>query len=127
VSRVAVHQRDDLGSEGFDDTPSLIELVTPRVFRSRSRRRSHSLGLRVLSPLLLLLLWWALARASWLPAGSLPTPYTVLKTFGTLSRMISGSDWRLAVAGRLRAVDRRHLRVFTRSHVRAFEDRRGTL
>ena len=84
MSRVAVHQRDDLGSEGFDDTPSLIELVTPRVFRSRSRRRSHSLGLRVLSPLLLLLLWWALARASWLPAGSLPTPYTVLKTFGTL-------------------------------------------
>jgi sulfonate transport system permease protein len=31
-----------------------------------------------------LFLWWGLARANWLPAGSLPTPYTVVKTFGTL-------------------------------------------
>ncbi len=84
MSRVEVHQRDEVGSEEFDDTPSLIELVTPKVLRSRSRTRSRSVGLRVLSPLLLLLLWWALARANWLPAGSLPTPYTVVKTFGTL-------------------------------------------
>jgi len=84
VSRVEVHQRDDVDFEEFHHTPSPIELVTPKVLRSRSRTRSRSLGLRVLSPLLLLLLWWALARANWLPAGSLPTPYTVVKTFGTL-------------------------------------------
>jgi sulfonate transport system permease protein len=84
VSRVEVHQRDDVGPVTFDNSRSIIELVTPKVLRSRSRRRSHSLALRVLSPLFLLLLWWALARANWLPAGSLPTPYTVLKTFGTL-------------------------------------------
>jgi sulfonate transport system permease protein len=84
VSRVELHQRDDVGSEEFDDTPSPIELVTPKVLRTRSRTRSRSLGLRLLSPLLILILWWALARANWLPAGSLPTPYTVVKTFGTL-------------------------------------------
>ncbi len=84
MSRVEVHQRDDVDFEEFHHTPSPIELVTPKVLRSRSRTRSRSLGLRVLSPLLLLLLWWALARANWLPAGSLPTPYTVVKTFGTL-------------------------------------------
>jgi sulfonate transport system permease protein len=84
VSSVEVHQRDDVDSEEFADTRSPIELITPKVLRTRSRTRSRSLGLRVLSPLLLLVLWWALARASWLPAGSLPTPYTVVKTFGTL-------------------------------------------
>ena len=84
MSRVDVHQRDDVSSVGADATPSSIELVTPKVIRSRSRTRSRSLGLRGLLPLLLLLLWWALARANWLPAGSLPTPYTVVKTFGTL-------------------------------------------
>lgn len=84
MSRVDVHQRNDVSSVGADVTPSSIELVTPRVIRSRSRTRSRSLGLRGLLPLLLLLLWWALARANWLPAGSLPTPYTVVKTFGTL-------------------------------------------
>jgi sulfonate transport system permease protein len=84
MSRVEVHLRDDVDSEEFKDTSSSIELVTPKVLRSRSRSRSRSLGVRVLSPLFLLLLWWALARANWLPAGSLPTPYTVVKTFGTL-------------------------------------------
>jgi sulfonate transport system permease protein len=84
VSSVEVHQRDVVGSEESIDALSPIELVTPKVLRSRSRRRSRSLGLRVLSPLLLLVIWWALARANWLPAGSLPTPYTVVKTFGTL-------------------------------------------
>jgi sulfonate transport system permease protein len=84
VSSVEVHQRDVIGSVGPDVTPSPIELITPKVLRSRTGTRTRSLGLRVLSPLLLLLVWWALARASWLPAGSLPTPYTVLKTFGTL-------------------------------------------
>jgi sulfonate transport system permease protein len=84
MSRVEVHQRDDVGSEEFYGTPSTIELVTPKALRSRSRKRSRSLGLRILLPLLLLLLWWGLARANWLPAGSLPTPYTVVKTFGTL-------------------------------------------
>ncbi|MCU1363223.1 MAG: transporter permease subunit [Acidimicrobiaceae bacterium] len=84
MSRVEVHHSDVIGSKEVHDTSSLIELVTPKVLRSRSRTRSHSLGLRVLSPLLLLLLWWALARANWLPTGSLPTPYAVVKTFGTL-------------------------------------------
>jgi sulfonate transport system permease protein len=84
VSKVELRQRDDVGSEQFVDLPSEIELVTPKVLRSRSRTRSRSLALRVLSPLLLLVLWWVLARSSWLPAGSLPTPYTVVKTFGTL-------------------------------------------
>jgi sulfonate transport system permease protein len=32
----------------------------------------------------LVALWWLLARLSWLPAGSLPTPWTVVKTFATL-------------------------------------------
>jgi sulfonate transport system permease protein len=72
----------DVTSHGTTTSP--IELVTPKVIRSRSRSRTRSLGLRVSSPLVLLLLWWVLARASWLPAGSLPTPYTVIKTFGTL-------------------------------------------
>lgn len=84
MSRVEVHQRDDVHSAAFGDTRSPIELITPKVVRLRSRTRSRSLGLRVLSPLLLLILWWGLARANWLPAGSLPTPYTVVKTFGTL-------------------------------------------
>jgi sulfonate transport system permease protein len=84
MATVEVHQREDVVSERSAKPPSPIELVTPRVIRFRSRTRSRSLGLRVLSPLLLLLLWWALARANWLPAGSLPTPYTVIKTFGTL-------------------------------------------
>jgi sulfonate transport system permease protein len=84
VSRVAMYPRDDVGSVDHGVAAAPIELVTPKVHRSRSRTRSRSLGLRVLSPLILLMLWWALARASWLPAGSLPTPYTVVKTFGTL-------------------------------------------
>jgi sulfonate transport system permease protein len=84
MSRVEVHQRDEVDSEEFDNASSPIELITPKVLRSRSRTRSRSLGLRVLSPLVLLFLWWGLARANWLPAGSLPTPYTVVKTFGTL-------------------------------------------
>ncbi len=84
MATVEVPQREDVVSERSAKPPSPIELVTPRVIRFRSRTRSRSLGLRVLSPLLLLLLWWALARANWLPAGSLPTPYTVIKTFGTL-------------------------------------------
>jgi sulfonate transport system permease protein len=83
VSSVEVYPTDSFTHEVGDTAPSL-ELVTPKVLRTRSRTRSHSLGLRVLSPLILLLLWWGLARASWLPAGSLPTPYTVVKTFGTL-------------------------------------------
>jgi sulfonate transport system permease protein len=61
-----------------------IRLVTPRVIRSRSRRRSHSLALRAMTPIALVVVWWAIARASWLPAGSLPTPLTVLKTFNML-------------------------------------------
>ena len=72
----------DVTSHGTTTSP--IEVVTPKVMRSRSRSRTRSVGLRVSSPLGLLLLWWVLARASWLPAGSLPTPYTVIKTFGTL-------------------------------------------
>jgi sulfonate transport system permease protein len=84
VSRVEAQQRDDAGPQKHDATYSSIELLTPKVIRSRSRTRSRSLGLRVLSPLLLLVFWWVLARANWLPAGSLPTPYTVVKTFGTL-------------------------------------------
>jgi sulfonate transport system permease protein len=84
MSRVEVHLRDLVDSEEFSDTSSSIELVTPKILRSRPRSRSRSLGVRVLSPLFLLLLWWALARSHWLPAGSLPTPYTVVKTFGTL-------------------------------------------
>lgn len=84
MTSVEVHTPRDVGAERFGDAPAPIDLVTPKVIRVRSRSRSHSLGLRVLSPLFLLLLWWALARASWLPAGSLPTPYTVIKTFGTL-------------------------------------------
>jgi sulfonate transport system permease protein len=84
VSSVEVHQRDDVGSVAFEEVLSPIELITPKVLRSRSRKRSHSLGLRVLSPLVLLAIWWVLARANWLPAGSLPTPYTVVKTFGSL-------------------------------------------
>jgi sulfonate transport system permease protein len=84
VSSVEVHRRDDVTTQELDTTSAPIELVTPKVLRSRSRTRSRSLGLRVLSPLLLLVLWWVLARANWLPAGSLPTPYTVVKTFGTL-------------------------------------------
>jgi len=84
VSRVEEQQRADVGSQEFGDTVPPIDLITPKVLRLRSRSRSHSLGLRVLSPLVLLFLWWGLARANWLPAGSLPTPYTVVKTFGTL-------------------------------------------
>lgn len=84
MSSVEVHQRDDVGSVAFEEVLSPIELITPKVLRSRSRKRSHSLGLRVLSPLVLLAIWWVLARANWLPAGSLPTPYTVVKTFGSL-------------------------------------------
>jgi sulfonate transport system permease protein len=84
VSSVEVHRRDDVTTQELETTSAPIELVTPKVLRSRSRTRSRSLGLRVLSPLLLLVLWWVLARANWLPAGSLPTPYTVVKTFGTL-------------------------------------------
>jgi len=84
VSRVEEQQRADVGSQEFGDTVPPIDLITPKVLRLRSRSRSRSLGLRVLSPLVLLFLWWGLARANWLPAGSLPTPYTVVKTFGTL-------------------------------------------
>ena len=84
MSRVEEQQRADVGSQEFGDTVPPIDLITPKVLRLRSRSRSHSLGLRVLSPLVLLFLWWGLARANWLPAGSLPTPYTVVKTFGTL-------------------------------------------
>jgi sulfonate transport system permease protein len=84
VSSVEMHRRDEVGSEEFAYSSSPIELITPKVLRARSRSRSRSLGLRLLSPLLLLVFWWILARASWLPAGSLPTPYTVVKTFGTL-------------------------------------------
>ena len=84
MSRVEEQQRADVGSQEFGDTVPPIDLITPKVLRLRSRSRSRSLGLRVLSPLVLLFLWWGLARANWLPAGSLPTPYTVVKTFGTL-------------------------------------------
>ena len=84
MSRVETYARDHVGSVDHGATASPIELVTPKVLRLRSRTRSRSLGLRALSPLILLLLWWSLARANWLPAGSLPTPYTVVKTFGTL-------------------------------------------
>ena len=84
MTRVEVHPSSDVGSRQFGVLASPMELVTPRGLRSRTRSRSRSLGLRVLSPLLLLVLWWVLARANWLPAGSLPTPYTVVKTFGTL-------------------------------------------
>jgi sulfonate transport system permease protein len=83
VSSVEVYPRGEVAGQS-GDRPSPIELITPKVLRSRARTRSRSLGLRVLSPLFLLLVWWLLARASWLPAGSLPTPYTVVKTFGTL-------------------------------------------
>ena len=58
MSRVEVHQRDEVDSEEFDNASSPIELITPKVLRSRSRTRSRSLGLRVLSPLVLLFLWW---------------------------------------------------------------------
>jgi sulfonate transport system permease protein len=34
--------------------------------------------------LVLLGVWWFIARINWMPAGSLPTPYTIVKTFGTL-------------------------------------------
>jgi sulfonate transport system permease protein len=61
-----------------------VTLVTPRVLRSRARRRGHSLALRTLTPVLLVALWWVIARVNWLPAGSLPTPLTVIKTFSTL-------------------------------------------
>jgi sulfonate transport system permease protein len=83
VSSVEVYPRNDL-APALVVAHSPIDLITPKVLRPRSRSRSRSLGLRVLSPLFLLLLWWGLARANWLPAGSLPTPYTVVKTFGTL-------------------------------------------
>jgi sulfonate transport system permease protein len=61
-----------------------INLVTPRIVRSRVRHKSHSLALRATTPLGLIVVWWVLARLNWLPAGSLPTPLTVIKTFGTL-------------------------------------------
>jgi sulfonate transport system permease protein len=83
VSSVELYPRNDVPDHPGEGA-SPIELITPKVLRTRSRTRSRSLGLRVLSPLFLLLIWWGLARASWLPAGSLPTPYTVVKTFGTL-------------------------------------------
>jgi sulfonate transport system permease protein len=63
---------------------SNVNLVTPRVVRSSLRARRHSLAMRALTPLILLALWWVVARLSWLPAGSLPTPLTIIKTFGTL-------------------------------------------
>lgn len=59
-------------------------LITPKVVQRRSRSRSRSLLIRILSPLTLLAVWWIAARINWLPAGSLPTPYTIVKTFGTL-------------------------------------------
>jgi sulfonate transport system permease protein len=83
VSSVELYPRNDLSTQ-LGEERAAIELITPKVIRSRTRTRSRSLGLRVLSPLFLLFFWWLLARANWLPAGSLPTPYTVIKTFGTL-------------------------------------------
>lgn len=59
-------------------------LVTPRVVRPRQRRARRSAILRLSTPALMLVLWWGVAHLTWLPAGSLPTPWTVVKTFGTL-------------------------------------------
>lgn len=62
----------------------LSPLLTPRVVQARKRRRRHSVALRALSLAAVVLLWWGLARADFFPAGSLPTPFTIVKTFGTL-------------------------------------------
>lgn len=62
----------------------LSPLLTPRVVQARKRRRRHSVALRALSLAAVVLFWWGLARADFFPAGSLPTPFTIVKTFGTL-------------------------------------------
>jgi sulfonate transport system permease protein len=73
-------------SESAQSTPSNspVHLVTPRAIRSRSRTRRRSVATRTLTPVILLGLWWFIARINWMPAGSLPTPFTIVKTFGTL-------------------------------------------
>jgi sulfonate transport system permease protein len=84
VTKVDTHVEELRTDEVSRVTSTAVRLVTPRVVRSRSRRRTHSLALRTIAPIALVALWWLLARINWLPAGSLPTPLTVVKTYGTL-------------------------------------------
>ncbi|MFJ8542412.1 ABC transporter permease [Streptomyces sp. NPDC093586] len=64
--------------------PVKPELETPRARVRRPRRRAHTLTVRALGPLALLLLWWAASATGLLTPDVLASPADVVRAVGEL-------------------------------------------